>query len=74
MSADGVILLLSGPNLNLLGEREPEIYGTGTLEDHVAAARGAAEALGFTLEHSSPTTKVTWSSPSMPLGAPRSPS
>ena len=52
MSADGVILLLSGPNLNLLGEREPEVYGTATLEDHVATARGAAEALGFTLEHS----------------------
>ena len=45
------ILLLSGPNLNLLGDREPEIYGTETLDDHVAAARAAAEARGFELEH-----------------------
>jgi 3-dehydroquinate dehydratase II len=46
-----VVLLLSGPNLDLLGEREPEVYGTGTLEDHVATARAAAEAHGLTLEH-----------------------
>lgn len=45
------ILLLHGPNLNLLGEREPAVYGTATLEDHVATARAAAEAAGFTLEH-----------------------
>jgi len=51
MSATGLVLLLSGPNLNLLGEREPEIYGTATLDDHVAAARAAAEGLGLTLEH-----------------------
>ena len=46
-----VVLLLSGPNLNLLGEREPEIYGTETLEDHVAAARAAATERGLDLEH-----------------------
>jgi 3-dehydroquinate dehydratase-2 len=46
-----VILLLSGPNLNLLGEREPEIYGTATLDDHVARARTCADELGCDLEH-----------------------
>ncbi len=51
MSPVGTIVLLSGPNLQLLGERQPEVYGTATLDDHVAAARAAAEALGYVLEH-----------------------
>ncbi len=51
MSARGRLLLLSGPNLNLLGDREPDVYGTATLGEHVAAARAAAEDLGYELEH-----------------------
>lgn len=46
-----VVLLLSGPNLNLLGEREPEIYGSESLDDHVATAAEAADRLGLELEH-----------------------
>ncbi len=45
------ILLLSGPNLNLLGEREPHIYGTTTLDELVAIARETAAKLGHELEH-----------------------
>ena len=46
-----VLLLLSGPNLNLLGDREPEIYGSATLLDRVRAARRAAGEAGYDLEH-----------------------
>jgi 3-dehydroquinate dehydratase-2 len=46
-----VVLLLHGPNLNLLGSREPEVYGTETLDDHVGTAREAGEAAGLELEH-----------------------
>ena len=35
------VLLLHGPNLQLLGSREPEIYGTAILLDHVATVRTA---------------------------------
>jgi 3-dehydroquinate dehydratase-2 len=45
------ILLLSGPNLNLLGEREPHHYGTTTLDDLVAIARETAAKLGHDVEH-----------------------
>ena len=44
------VLLLSGPNLNLLGSREPEIYGTATLADHVETATTTAAALGLAVE------------------------
>jgi 3-dehydroquinate dehydratase-2 len=46
-----IVLLLSGPNLNLLGEREPLIYGSDTLEDHVINATKAADERGLDLEH-----------------------
>lgn len=46
-----LILLLSGPNLGLLGQREPDVYGSATLEDHVAAARQVADVHGLELEH-----------------------
>lgn len=45
------VLLLSGPNLNLLGEREPDIYGTQTLDDHVKRAEAAAAAHDLELRH-----------------------
>ena len=43
--------MLHGPNLNLLGQREPEIYGTATLDDYVQACTDWARDLGFDLEH-----------------------
>lgn len=46
-----VLLLLSGPNLQLFGEREPEIYGTATLADFVQRAAETADRLGYELEH-----------------------
>jgi 3-dehydroquinate dehydratase-2 len=45
------ILLLNGPNLNLLGRREPEIYGHQTLNDIVTDLMQQASDAGFTLEH-----------------------
>jgi 3-dehydroquinate dehydratase-2 len=46
-----IVLLLSGPNLNLLGTREPGVYGADTLADHVATAEKAAARHGLTVEH-----------------------
>lgn len=43
------ILVVHGPNLNLLGTREPEVYGTATLADHVAAVAAAAAPHGISV-------------------------
>lgn len=44
------LLLLNGPNLNLLGSREPEVYGRATLADIVAQLQSQAAARGHTLD------------------------
>ena len=46
-----LVLLLSGPNLDLLGIRDPSIYGEETLAEHVAAATDEAGRHGLLLEH-----------------------
>ncbi|GAB4069219.1 type II 3-dehydroquinate dehydratase [Ancylobacter sonchi] len=44
------IYILNGPNLNLLGQREPHIYGTTTLKEIAERSAAKAGALGFTVE------------------------
>lgn len=45
----GVIHVFNGPNLNILGEREPAIYGHDTLADVEAMCRAEADAFGYDL-------------------------
>ena len=51
MSANSKVLLLNGPNLNLLGKREPEIYGATTLDQVVAELTQFAAGEGMELQH-----------------------
>ena len=57
------VLVLNGPNLNMLGLRQPEIYGRETLADVEALCRGAGRALGLAVEcrqSNSEGELVTW--------------
>ena len=45
-----LVLVLSGPNLNLLGQRQSEIYGTDTLQDHMRRVEETATQLGLQIE------------------------
>ena len=50
MAARKPILVVHGPNLNMLGQREPEVYGTATLADIDASLEKLARELGATIE------------------------
>lgn len=47
----GKVLLLNGPNLNLLGSREPEKYGTATLNEITGNAASQCQRLGLMFDH-----------------------
>ena len=50
MAAPPLVYVLNGPNLNLLGLREPEIYGSETLDDIAGRLEDRAKALGLAID------------------------
>lgn len=51
MTAKFKLLVLNGPNLNMLGKREPETYGSQTLDDIIASLTQQALSLNIELKH-----------------------
>lgn len=63
VAIDASVLILNGPNLNMLGVREPSVYGSESLADIEAACQESAEALGLEIDFRQSNLEgelVTW--------------
>ncbi|MDR3515339.1 MAG: type II 3-dehydroquinate dehydratase [Azospirillaceae bacterium] len=63
MAIEASVLILNGPNLNMLGVRQPSVYGTETLDDIEVACQERAEALGLAIDFRQSNNEgelVTW--------------